>query len=1179
MAVINVQNWSVEQVVDWITGLDSTLCIYAGEFGSNLICGEKLLTLMTGDLEYLIGIKQIGDQLLLHDAIQTLRDEVSTPWTTLQTLSLSLSVRCKNYRSELTQQKQKFQDKAKELEALNHHGHHGHHMHHHHHEGKSQGNHAPVGKSNKLRLETIPTTSLASASYLLDAGKVLIRWLTRFPFLGKLNYDEISRKLTKHCFELAMLSQRDTFADNAIEEVQYLCTKIIELCEVLIHSNDSLVIQPAGIDIITLRKRTEQDWGLQFESSYWGLHQITGVKLSSPAQQSGHLERGDEILQVNYQTVLAWPQTSVIGLLHENENEVIITVKRRPRHASTNLLLLGGHQNNMYLNKIPNRKSFFERKEKEKARDRERIVEKRVLQLMEEERTLADKRIVEEEYEEEKKLEHKADARFWKLYPKPKYLIKRRATVTGASPTDTRPPVTFINDETSPNGSSNDVPVPRVLHAVVHHRRSTPVTTLTEHDATPIMQLLNPPHVHRPPLDKSRSAPEEDTGNHQDIKPVVRQTKVVESDDDVFVSPNSLPLAYVQPPTPKPRLSRSSIPDTDAFKLDPSDLVLVERERKVTVEALPDVLDHSVGPPPVPKRSADTCLSSTEKPTRRECPPEVVARRHVTPVEVVARRDGNPTEVVEKERRTLTPLEVVERKHAPPVEVVERKHVSPAEVVERKHAPPAEVVERKHVPPVEVVERKHAPSAEVVARRDVNPIEVAERKHAPPAEVVERKHVPPVEVASRQDVTAVERKHLNPIEVVPRKDVAVHNERKKEEPRLTPPQVPERPHKVLNRTNEPHQHQQSNEKAAVSILHRGILHIRSQLRKQSSSNSASALPAYGGSTSSIPSALMICSSSPRWIRQNAVFYSNNILEILNPVSRSCSVSSTTGIQGNNIKSNTFRVQITKTQKPNDNEFYLMQATEVHSRPFAFKISNADSVTYYLAAESQVELDAWLSVLSTGVVVGGACAKPLHDRTMLQRALGGLSSAGDSGRRNFARAPYKRSISLGSQSPNVSSTNLSCVNQGPPQSTPPPQPHNISPKYGSSSSLHVKQRCINAETSPTRLLNRSKSSSLKTDWFLRNSSSNISSITITSKKITKSQVTQYPTPNSTPTKQPNMPMMGVAMKTKKNNGSSSSSPTRKYMCPNCCNVVKVDMSTQTDNGNNLKVVFFNEESRV
>lgn len=249
------------------------------------------------------------------------------------------------------------------------------------------------------------------------------------------------------------------------------------------HTNDSLAIQPAGIDIITLRKRTEQDWGLHFESSYWGIHQITGVKLSSPAQQSGHLERGDEILQVNYQTVLAWPQSSVISMLHENENEVILTVKRRPRHASTNLLLLGGHQNNMYLNKVPNRKSFFERKAKEqRARERNVRREESVRVLLDEVVIEEDESIVvvekpatpveelvvkvvevENENHEigskngsgadvaaqttgsEDEKAAPSDVRFWKLYPKPKYLIKRRATVTGASPTETRPPVTFIN--------------------------------------------------------------------------------------------------------------------------------------------------------------------------------------------------------------------------------------------------------------------------------------------------------------------------------------------------------------------------------------------------------------------------------------------------------------------------------------------------------------------------------------------------------------------------------------------------------------------------------------------------------------------------------------------------------------------------------------------------------------
>jgi hypothetical protein len=44
-----------------------------------------------------------------------------------------------------------------------------------------------------------------------------------------------------------------------LQEVQYLCTKIIELCEGLIHSKDSLVIQPSYVDYITLRKRSEQE--------------------------------------------------------------------------------------------------------------------------------------------------------------------------------------------------------------------------------------------------------------------------------------------------------------------------------------------------------------------------------------------------------------------------------------------------------------------------------------------------------------------------------------------------------------------------------------------------------------------------------------------------------------------------------------------------------------------------------------------------------------------------------------------------------------------------------------------------------------------------------------------------------------------------------------------------------
>jgi len=43
------------------------------------------------------------------------------------------------------------------------------------------------------------------------------------------------------------------------QEVQYLCTKIIEICDYIIFSKDSLVLLPAATDVITLRKRHEQD--------------------------------------------------------------------------------------------------------------------------------------------------------------------------------------------------------------------------------------------------------------------------------------------------------------------------------------------------------------------------------------------------------------------------------------------------------------------------------------------------------------------------------------------------------------------------------------------------------------------------------------------------------------------------------------------------------------------------------------------------------------------------------------------------------------------------------------------------------------------------------------------------------------------------------------------------------
>lgn len=41
------------------------------------------------------------------------------------------------------------------------------------------------------------------------------------------------------------------------------------------------------------------------QSSYHGVHQVSGVRALSPAHQCGKLQEGDELVQVSYQTVVS----------------------------------------------------------------------------------------------------------------------------------------------------------------------------------------------------------------------------------------------------------------------------------------------------------------------------------------------------------------------------------------------------------------------------------------------------------------------------------------------------------------------------------------------------------------------------------------------------------------------------------------------------------------------------------------------------------------------------------------------------------------------------------------------------------------------------------------------------------------------------------------------------------
>lgn len=60
---------------------------------------------------------------------------------------------------------------------------------------------------------------------------------------------------------------------------------------------------------------------------------VTDIKYNSPAHTSGKIEHGDEIVQINYQTVVGWHYKKVIQQLHESPPDILLTLKKRPKHS------------------------------------------------------------------------------------------------------------------------------------------------------------------------------------------------------------------------------------------------------------------------------------------------------------------------------------------------------------------------------------------------------------------------------------------------------------------------------------------------------------------------------------------------------------------------------------------------------------------------------------------------------------------------------------------------------------------------------------------------------------------------------------------------------------------------------------------------------------------------------
>ncbi|KAL9706299.1 hypothetical protein quinque_009817 [Culex quinquefasciatus] len=287
MAYINVAEWSSDQVTDWLKGLDNSMYHYVQSFTNNEVGGKQLLNIRPYELEQL-GMLSIGHQEIVLEAVEYLKNfNYNLDKENLQFLALHVASASQSLSKQL-----KYSDQTK-----------------------------------------LETQILKDITRTVAALKPLIGWLDRVPFRGQKQFDELRTRIMQLGLEMATMAMRDRFSVKPVESICSTADKLGKIADYIIQDiSDPMVLQPASLELVTLKKR-ESDLGFLIMPSLNGIHRIAEIKFNSPAHNSGKVEEGDEIVQINYQTVVGWEYKKVLVQLQESPPDVLLTLKKRPKHT------------------------------------------------------------------------------------------------------------------------------------------------------------------------------------------------------------------------------------------------------------------------------------------------------------------------------------------------------------------------------------------------------------------------------------------------------------------------------------------------------------------------------------------------------------------------------------------------------------------------------------------------------------------------------------------------------------------------------------------------------------------------------------------------------------------------------------------------------------------------------
>uniref|UniRef100_A0A8C6KR49 Si:ch211-26b3.4 n=1 Tax=Nothobranchius furzeri TaxID=105023 RepID=A0A8C6KR49_NOTFU len=266
-----ISKWTRKQVLDWMKGLDDCLQQYVKSFEREQIGGEQLLHITHQELEEL-GVTRIGHQELILEAVDLLCAlNYGLETENLRTLSHKLNASAKNLQNFIL--------------------------------GRRRGGHYDGRASRRL-----PNDFLTSVVDLIGAAKNLLAWLDRSPFASVTEYSLLKNNIVQLCLELTTIVQQDCTVYETENKILHVCKTLAGICDHIISlSSDSLVSQSAHLEVVHLTSiMPSEGLGMYIKSTYDGLHVITGTTENSPADQCKKIHAGDEVIQVNHQTVVSY---------------------------------------------------------------------------------------------------------------------------------------------------------------------------------------------------------------------------------------------------------------------------------------------------------------------------------------------------------------------------------------------------------------------------------------------------------------------------------------------------------------------------------------------------------------------------------------------------------------------------------------------------------------------------------------------------------------------------------------------------------------------------------------------------------------------------------------------------------------------------------------------------------